>query len=141
MNRVNSRNDFGHYDSAMNIVVVFIIIIIINAIVVPLVSETRTVPRANHQMVSITRQANGAKVSCWAQLAMSVSLDAFILSMFVINMPFDRSAVLRLRTLDIRTMRRFDRILRTVCANNNTQRYCAQQAQDMNYDYLAQPAL
>ena len=29
MNRVNSRNDFGHYDSTINIVVVIIIIIII----------------------------------------------------------------------------------------------------------------
>ena len=33
MNRVNSRNDFGHDDSTMNIVVVIIIIIIIIIII------------------------------------------------------------------------------------------------------------
>jgi len=33
MNRVNSRNDFGHYDSTINIVMAIIIIIIITIII------------------------------------------------------------------------------------------------------------
>jgi len=33
MNRVNSRNDFGHYDSTINIVKAIIIIIIIIIII------------------------------------------------------------------------------------------------------------
>jgi len=34
MNRVNSRNDFGHDDSTINIVVVIIIIIIIIIVII-----------------------------------------------------------------------------------------------------------
>jgi len=59
MNRVNSRNDFGHDDSTINIVVVIIIIVIVIIIIITVNSVKRnhlisyTVSYKNYQVFKI----------------------------------------------------------------------------------------
>ena len=49
MNRVNSRNDFGHDDSTVNIVVVIIIVIITRLLTVGCPSVRLSVPSIDKQ--------------------------------------------------------------------------------------------
>jgi len=63
MNRVNSRNDFGHYDSSTNIVVVIIIIIVIITEQLNLTEQRQTFAR-NTNMLQHKINTKKSKARC-----------------------------------------------------------------------------